>query len=212
MTWRVQPAALQRTHTCPLLAVCAARCSSACLRTHALPRGHPPIQCDARRAWGCWRWGRAWERRRCSGRSCRRGLHPAWWARRPRCPPRRPPRWPGRVSAWSLGRPTPSRQRIFCLLQAQERCSVSCLGPAAAAAGVAAALRRHPCKAGHRRPPAPTCRPAAGIEYLTHGLATAALSHWLYDWWALVFVLQQWGGDGGESGIGGSNAAAARKD
>jgi len=53
-----------------------------------------------------------------------------------------------------------------------------------------------------------------GVEYLCCGLQTAATTHWLYDWAALVFVLQQWGDLGSSSGGGGSSKqpAAAAED
>lgn len=38
-----------------------------------------------------------------------------------------------------------------------------------------------------------------GYEYLICGLQTAATTHWLYDWAAMVFLVKEWqdGGDGG---------------
>jgi hypothetical protein len=60
--------------------------------------------------------------------------------------------------------------------------------------------------AGNRPPLSPLC---AGAEYLACDLSTAAITHWLYDWAALVYVLRQWGGAGmgGGGGAGGGQAS-----
>lgn len=42
-----------------------------------------------------------------------------------------------------------------------------------------------------------------GTEYLQYGLQTAAATHWLYDWAALIFILKVWSGPGGSGGSGG---------
>lgn len=39
-----------------------------------------------------------------------------------------------------------------------------------------------------------------GVEYCACGLQSAALTHWLYDWCALVYILSQWGSSGGGGG------------
>lgn len=51
-----------------------------------------------------------------------------------------------------------------------------------------------------------------GSEYLQYGLQTAAATHWLYDWAALIYIIGVWGGggsdDGSSRGGGGSNREA----
>ncbi|KAL4422843.1 hypothetical protein ABPG75_009040 [Micractinium tetrahymenae] len=39
-----------------------------------------------------------------------------------------------------------------------------------------------------------------GFEYLQHGLQTAAATHWLYDWAALIYIIRVWGGPAGSDG------------
>ena len=53
------------------------------------------------------------------------------------------------------------------------------------------------------------CVAGAGVEYMTCGLNTAILTHFLYDWIALIYVLQQWGGGGGDDDGSSSRPTAA---
>ncbi|PRW32939.1 abortive infection [Chlorella sorokiniana] len=41
-----------------------------------------------------------------------------------------------------------------------------------------------------------------GVEYLLYGLPTAAVTHWIYDWIALAFILREWGGSSGAEEAG----------
>lgn len=55
-----------------------------------------------------------------------------------------------------------------------------------------------------------------GYEYLQHGLQTAAVTHWLYDWAALIFIIRVWGAppggsDSGSSGSGDSEAGVGQE-
>jgi hypothetical protein len=54
------------------------------------------------------------------------------------------------------------------------------------------------------------CIPHAGVEYLTCGLNTAILTHFLYDWIALIYVVQQWGSSGDDGGSSRPTEAAPK--
>ncbi|KAI7837463.1 hypothetical protein COHA_008721 [Chlorella ohadii] len=41
-----------------------------------------------------------------------------------------------------------------------------------------------------------------GVEYVLYGLPTAAATHFIYDWIALVFILREWGGSSGAEEAG----------
>jgi hypothetical protein len=38
----------------------------------------------------------------------------------------------------------------------------------------------------------------AGVEFLLHGLPAAAITHTLYDFVALVYIIREWGGSSSE--------------
>ena len=93
------------------------------------------------------------------------------------------------------------------------------LGRPARPAAWLTARRARPRRARARAPAStrPGRTAAAGVEYLVAGLPAAAITHALYDWIALSYILRKWGSlsagssSGEDGGAGGPRTAAGEE-